>query len=551
MISILKKPGKAPEIIEIAKSTRAIKAIIGRDMFRIDFSDGIVLLIDGNGYYKGLEHNFSIGPDRNVAGTALFVGADGDVYCDLDENQRRIINGCFGGEIYDKDTAKPKDVVLSEIDQFVDAILDGKADEIEARKEAVNNKRISMDVRPEALRLHRNDVSREKREKHMLRSAGRREKHIREDGQLCDIDETEEYRNVLASKALDPADKDEEFPPLDLEKIFSEAKDLPDPDVFIYDKAVTHSPLPWNSLSDDACDATGENEAGKQSKGSDEGDHSQEVVTGRTASINVTEDVQPSSDTNSGDGDETKGCEAEAEPDAQCIDTQSEVSPFTFSPDTDSILSEPGVDKSDALSCGDTDTVCNEVSECAELDVHDVLQEELSDDRLYEQKEPEPLPGQEEATWNDGLTEPDSEAEEASSDAINGHSEFAKNATGRQRLSMDELAWIARGKVWFGNYLEEITTGSFTDENRKKILIGVILDKYTEILFEDAEQARSLVEFSSEQRTSEEKVKYFRETMSFLTRNADIKAEFARRYAQDGEQEKGVRRQIKKLFGLV
>ena len=79
----------------------------------------------------------------------------------------------------------------------------------------------------------------------------------------------------------------------------------------------------------------------------------------------------------------------------------------------------------------------------------------------------------------------------------------------------------------------------------------MILDKYTEILFEDAEQARSLVEFSSEQRTSEEKVKYFRETMSFLTRNADIKAEFARRYAQDGEQGKGVRRQLKKLLGRV
>ena len=81
MKAIRKRPGEAPEIIEVENTLKALQAEVGGYIETIPL-DGMAFIVNEEGKLRGLPENFRFGNDVLV-GTVLLVGTDGEEFCGL------------------------------------------------------------------------------------------------------------------------------------------------------------------------------------------------------------------------------------------------------------------------------------------------------------------------------------------------------------------------------------------------------------------------------------------------------------------------------------
>lgn len=89
---IRKKPGMAPELVEIENSLESLQAEVDGYIECITLWENMVLICDEEGLLKDKPVNRYIG--WSFAGTVLVVGVDGEEFCDVpvtDALMRRLI----------------------------------------------------------------------------------------------------------------------------------------------------------------------------------------------------------------------------------------------------------------------------------------------------------------------------------------------------------------------------------------------------------------------------------------------------------------------------
>ena len=89
------EPGKQPEIIEIEKSLKALQEQVGGYIETLTFAEDAALIVDEEGKLKGKPYNFTFCGEVLV-GTVLFVGVDGEEFCDIPAMATDFITKIFG-----------------------------------------------------------------------------------------------------------------------------------------------------------------------------------------------------------------------------------------------------------------------------------------------------------------------------------------------------------------------------------------------------------------------------------------------------------------------
>lgn len=82
MKAILKKPGEAPEIIEVDNDRKALSETIGGRLESFTFATDACILTDEEGVFKDLPFNVEL-MDNPFYGPILLVGVNGDEFCDF------------------------------------------------------------------------------------------------------------------------------------------------------------------------------------------------------------------------------------------------------------------------------------------------------------------------------------------------------------------------------------------------------------------------------------------------------------------------------------
>ena len=84
MKAIRKKPGCAPEIIEVENTLKALQAEVGGYIETVTIASDAVIICNEEGRILGLPDNFRFyGVD--FVGTVLIVGTKGEEFCDVPE----------------------------------------------------------------------------------------------------------------------------------------------------------------------------------------------------------------------------------------------------------------------------------------------------------------------------------------------------------------------------------------------------------------------------------------------------------------------------------
>ena len=82
MKAILKKPGEAPEIVEIDNDRKALSEMIGGRLESFTFATDACVLCDEEGWFKDLPFNVEL-MGIQFFGPILLVGVNGDEFCDF------------------------------------------------------------------------------------------------------------------------------------------------------------------------------------------------------------------------------------------------------------------------------------------------------------------------------------------------------------------------------------------------------------------------------------------------------------------------------------
>lgn len=98
MRAVLKKPNCNPSVININNTLKDIQCAVGGHFEALVYSYeyALLMLCDEEGKLKGLDYNFTLGPD-DIVGNVLFVSAVGEEFRELDERQIDFLLGKFGG----------------------------------------------------------------------------------------------------------------------------------------------------------------------------------------------------------------------------------------------------------------------------------------------------------------------------------------------------------------------------------------------------------------------------------------------------------------------
>ena len=98
MIAVIKHPGRDPEQTYIENELRPLQEAVGGHLehLGVDLCDGskIGILLDAESKLKDYEPNVFFADDL-IFGTVLFVGEDGEEFCDLTESQIELIKTVF------------------------------------------------------------------------------------------------------------------------------------------------------------------------------------------------------------------------------------------------------------------------------------------------------------------------------------------------------------------------------------------------------------------------------------------------------------------------
>ena len=83
MKAVYKEPMKQPEIIDVGNSLTALQHKVQGYIETVVMTHGMVMLCNEEGKLRGMPINFTYKGDP-IAGPVLFVGTDGDQFCDLE-----------------------------------------------------------------------------------------------------------------------------------------------------------------------------------------------------------------------------------------------------------------------------------------------------------------------------------------------------------------------------------------------------------------------------------------------------------------------------------
>ena len=84
MKAIRKKPGCAPEIIDIDNTLEALQNEVGGDIEAVTIASDAVIICNEEGRLRGLPYNCRF-VGMTFVGTFLVVGRDKDEFCDVPE----------------------------------------------------------------------------------------------------------------------------------------------------------------------------------------------------------------------------------------------------------------------------------------------------------------------------------------------------------------------------------------------------------------------------------------------------------------------------------
>lgn len=91
MKAIRKRPGEAPEIIEVDNTLAALQAEVGGYIETVTIASDAVIICNEEGRILGLQDNCRVcGVD--FVGTVLIVGTKGDEFCDVPEAEFLVHN---------------------------------------------------------------------------------------------------------------------------------------------------------------------------------------------------------------------------------------------------------------------------------------------------------------------------------------------------------------------------------------------------------------------------------------------------------------------------
>lgn len=76
------EPGKEPVVINIENTLEALQEAVGGYIETLTFVSDAALIVDEEGKLKGKPYNFTFCGEVLV-GTVLFVGVDGEEFCDI------------------------------------------------------------------------------------------------------------------------------------------------------------------------------------------------------------------------------------------------------------------------------------------------------------------------------------------------------------------------------------------------------------------------------------------------------------------------------------
>lgn len=82
MKAILKKPGQAPEIVEVDNDLKALQEVVGGYIETFIFATDACVLCDEESRFKDAQFNMNF-CRNSFFGNMLFVGINGDEFCDF------------------------------------------------------------------------------------------------------------------------------------------------------------------------------------------------------------------------------------------------------------------------------------------------------------------------------------------------------------------------------------------------------------------------------------------------------------------------------------
>lgn len=92
MKAIRKKPGCAPEVIEVENTLKVLQTEVGGYIETVTIASDAVIICNEEGRILGLPDNGRMcGVD--VVGTALIVGVNGEEFCDVPAFMRAVQHG--------------------------------------------------------------------------------------------------------------------------------------------------------------------------------------------------------------------------------------------------------------------------------------------------------------------------------------------------------------------------------------------------------------------------------------------------------------------------
>lgn len=75
-------PGKTPILIEVENTLEALQRVVGGYIEAVTVEEGVCVLCDEDGRYKGLQPTM-VCKGIDFVGPVLFVGTKGDEFCDI------------------------------------------------------------------------------------------------------------------------------------------------------------------------------------------------------------------------------------------------------------------------------------------------------------------------------------------------------------------------------------------------------------------------------------------------------------------------------------
>lgn len=107
--AIVKEPGMAPEIMEIANELWNYQRIVGGFIECVPWDEDHVLIVNEEGKINGLEPNFRFRGDV-IVGPAIWVGVDGDDFASIRQGLIDEVEDFTGWHRYDLDDNYPQDL---------------------------------------------------------------------------------------------------------------------------------------------------------------------------------------------------------------------------------------------------------------------------------------------------------------------------------------------------------------------------------------------------------------------------------------------------------